>query len=652
MVMNNDFKFFSEKFADLKILRYQVDDFEQLSLKQKKLIYYLSRAALAGRDILWDQNNEYNLRLRKVLETIYLTFDGDRKTKEFKQFEVYLKRIWFSNGMHHHYSMDKIVPDFSQKYFLHLIGHSDWSQVEQRQKMIHELLPVIFDPSLESKRVSLDSSKDLLLESANNFYKNVIQAEAELFYTQQSNNSGENPPSFGLNSKLTKENGELIEKKWKENGLYSEAIQEIVKWLEKAQEVAESPAQQRSIAKLIIFYQTGDLKSFDEHSIEWVKDVESKVDFINGFIEVYGDALGIKGSWESIVNFKNDEATKRTEIISNNALWFEEHSPVSDEFKKEKVTGVSAKVITVAMLGGDCHPATPIGINLPNAEWIREQYGSKSVTIENITYAYHQASLGDGMLEEFCWDKAEIERARQHGYLGNNLHTDLHECLGHGSGKMRKGVTVDALKNYYSTLEETRADLFALYFIMDPKLVELGLTESDETAKAEYDSYIRNGLLTQLVRIEPGKDLEESHMRNRQLIARWAYDKGSAENVIERRERNDKTYFVINDYLRLRELFGELLKEVQRIKSEGDYEAGKALVENFGVKVVRDLHNEVLERYKKLNLAPYAGFLNPEYEVVEEEGEIKDIKISYPDNFAQQMLHYSKDYSFLPVINH
>ena len=652
MVMNNDFKFFSEKFADLKILRYQVDDFEQLSLKQKKLIYYLSRAALAGRDILWDQNNEYNLRLRKVLETIYLTFDGDRKTKEFKQFEVYLKRIWFSNGMHHHYSMDKIVPDFSQKYFLHLIGHSDWSQVEQRQKMIHELLPVIFDPSLESKRVSLDSSKDLLLESANNFYKNVTQAEAELFYTQQSNNSGENPPSFGLNSKLTKENGELIEKKWKENGLYSEAIQEIVKWLEKAQEVAESPAQQRSIAKLIIFYQTGDLKSFDEHSIEWVKDVESKVDFVNGFIEVYGDALGIKGSWESIVNFKNDEATKRTEIISNNALWFEEHSPVSDEFKKEKVTGVSAKVITVAMLGGDCHPATPIGINLPNAEWIREQYGSKSVTIENITYAYHQASLGDGMLEEFCWDKAEIERARQHGYLGNNLHTDLHECLGHGSGKMRKGVTVDALKNYYSTLEETRADLFALYFIMDPKLVELGLTESDETAKAEYDSYIRNGLLTQLVRIEPGKDLEESHMRNRQLIARWAYDKGSAENVIERRERNDKTYFVINDYLRLRELFGELLKEVQRIKSEGDYEAGKALVENFGVKVVRDLHNEVLERYKKLNLAPYAGFLNPEYEVVEEEGEIKDIKISYPDNFAQQMLHYSKDYSFLPVINH
>jgi len=652
MVMNNDFKFFSEKFADLKILRYQVDDFEQLSLKQKKLIYYLSRAALAGRDILWDQNNEYNLRLRKVLETIYLTFDGDRKTKEFKQFEVYLKRIWFSNGMHHHYSMDKIVPDFSQKYFLHLIGHSDWSQVEQRQKMIHELLPVIFDPSLESKRVSLDSSKDLLLESANNFYKNVTQAEAELFYTQQSNNSGENPPSFGLNSKLTKENGELIEKKWKENGLYSEAIQEIVKWLKKAQEVAESPAQQRSIAKLIIFYQTGDLKSFDEHSIEWVKDVESKVDFVNGFIEVYGDALGIKGSWESIVNFKNDEATKRTEIISNNALWFEEHSPVSDEFKKEKVTGVSAKVITVAMLGGDCHPATPIGINLPNAEWIREQYGSKSVTIENITYAYHQASLGDGMLEEFCWDKAEIERARQHGYLGNNLHTDLHECLGHGSGKMRKGVTVDALKNYYSTLEETRADLFALYFIMDPKLVELGLTESDETAKAEYDSYVRNGLMTQLVRIEPGKDLEESHMRNRQLIARWAYDKGSAENVIERRERNDKTYFVINDYLRLRELFGELLKEVQRIKSEGDYEAGKALVENFGVKVIRDLHNEVLERYKKLNLAPYAGFLNPEYEVVEEEGEIKDIKISYPDNFAQQMLHYSKDYSFLPVINH
>ncbi|GET33327.1 dipeptidyl-peptidase III [Prolixibacter bellariivorans] len=651
MVMTDDFKFFSEKFADLKILRYQVDGFEQLSLKQKRLIYYLSRAALAGRDILWDQNNEYNLRLRKILETIYLTFDGDRKTKEFKQFEVYLKRIWFSNGMHHHYSMDKINPEFSQKYFLHLIGRSNWSDFEHPQKLIHELLPVIFDPAHDSKRVSLDSTKDLLLESANNFYEDVTQAEAELFYTQLNNNAGENPPSFGLNSKLTKENGELVEKKWKENGLYSEAIEEIVKWLKKAQEVAESPAQQRSIAKLIIFYQTGDLKSFDEHSIEWVKDIESKVDFVNGFIEVYGDALGIKGSWESIVNFKNEEATKRTEIISNNAQWFEEHSPVSPEFKKEKVTGVSAKVITVAMLGGDCHPATPIGINLPNAEWIREQYGSKSVTIENITYAYHQASLGDGMLEEFCWDKEEIERTQKHGYLGNNLHTDLHECLGHGSGRMKKGVTVDALKNYYSTLEETRADLFALYFIMDPKLIELGLTESDETAKAEYDAYIRNGLLTQLVRIEPGKDLEESHMRNRQLIARWVYDKGSTENVIERKERNDKTFFVINDYRRLRELFGELLNEVQRIKSEGDYEAGKALVENYGVKVIRDLHDEVLERYKKLNLAPYAGFLNPNYEITEEDGEIKDITISYPENFAGQMLDYSKNHSFLPIVN-
>ena len=649
--MNDDFKFFSEKFADLKILRYKVDGFEQLTLKQKKLIYFLSRAALAGRDILWDQNNRYNLRLRKVLETIYLTFDGDRKTKEFNQFEVYLKRIWFSNGMHHHYSMDKINPEFTQKYFLHLIAHSKWTEFKHPQKLIHELLPIIFDPGLENKRVSLDSSKDLLLESANNFYRDVTQSEAELFYAQMNNNAGENPPSFGLNSKLTKENGELVEKKWKENGLYAEAIQEIVKWLKKAQEVAESPAQQRSIAKLIIFYQTGDLKSFDEHSIEWVKDVESRVDFVNGFIEVYGDALGIKGSWESIVNFKDIEATHRTEIISNNAQWFEDHSPVSSEFKKEKVTGVSAKVITVAMLGGDCHPVTPIGINLPNAEWIREQYGSKSVTIENITYAYYQSSLGDGMLEEFCWDKAEVERARKHGYLGSNLHTDLHECLGHGSGKMKKGVTVDALKNYYSTLEETRADLFALYFIMDPKLVELGLTESEETAKAEYDVYIRNGLLTQLVRIEPGKDLEESHMRNRQLIARWVYDKGSAENVIERRERNDKTFFVINDYQRLRELFGELLKEVQRIKSEGDYEAGKTLVENYGVKVIRDLHNEVLERYKKLNLAPYAGFLNPEYEVVEEEGEIKDIRISYPKNFAQQMLDYSKNYSFLPLVN-
>ncbi|GET21124.1 dipeptidyl-peptidase-3 [Prolixibacter denitrificans] len=651
MVMSDNFKFFSEKFADLKILRYQVDGFEQLTLEQKRLIYYLSRAALAGRDILWDQNNEYNLRLRKVLETIYQTFDGDRKTKEFKQFEVYLKRIWFSNGMHHHYSMDKILPDFSQKYFLHLIGRSNWSDFEHPQKLIHELLPIIFDPGLESKRVSLDSSKDLLLESANNFYKDVTQAEAELFYAQLNSNASENPPSFGLNSKLVMENGELVEKKWKENGLYSEAIQEIVKWLQKAQEVAESPAQKRSIAKLIIFYQTGDLKSFDEHSIEWVKDIESQVDFVNGFIEVYGDALGIKGSWESIVNFKDEEATRRTEIISNNAQWFEDHSPVSTEFKKEKVTGVSAKVITVAMLGGDCHPATPIGINLPNAEWIREQYGSKSVTIENITYAYHQASLGDGMLEEFCWDKEEIERARKHGYLGNNLHTDLHECLGHGSGRMKKGVTVDALKNYYSTLEETRADLFALYFIMDPKLVELGLTESDETAKAEYDGYIRNGLLTQLVRIETGKDLEESHMRNRQLIARWVYDKGSSENVIERKERNDKTFFVINDYQRLRELFGELLKEVQRIKSEGDYEAGKALVENYGVKVIRDLHDEVLERYKKLNLAPYAGFLNPDYEVIEEDGEIKDIRISYPENFAKQMLDYSKHHSFLPIVN-
>ncbi len=644
---------FAEKFADIKILRYSVPEFEKLELNQKIYIYYLSQAALCGRDILWDQNNQYNLAVRAVLETIYQSFSGNRETLEFQQFVVYLKRVWFSNGIHHHYSTEKIPAGFSETYFRELIENSDWTLFKTPSGLSFEtfvanIQSVIFNPEEEAKRVNLESDKDLIQSSSNNYYQGVSQIEAETFYCKLKASAGAEPVSFGLNSTLVKEDGQLAEKVWKLGGKYGKAIEQIIYWLEKAKDYAENELQKKYIGQLIEYYITGDLSKFDEYSINWVKEQAGDVDFVNGFIEVYGDPLGIKGSWESIVNYKDQEATKRAIVLSENAQWFEDHSPVSPEFKKTEVKGVSAKVINVAILAGDCYPATPIGINLPNAEWIREAYGSKSVTIENITQAYFLDSMGNGMLEEFAGSTEEIERAKQYGYLAGNLHTDLHECLGHGSGKVRDGVNTDNLKNYYSTIEETRADLFALYYIMDEQLMRLGLVPSIEAAKSEFDAYLRNGLLTQLTRIEPGKDIEESHMRNRQLIARWAYEAGKAKNVVEFVRSGGKTFVRINDYPKLRDLFGQLLKEIQRIKSEGDFDAARNLVEDFGVKVDRQLHEEVLARFKKLDLAPYAGFLNPVYELKTWPcGTPDDVMIRYDEDYTSQMLRYSADYGFL-----
>jgi len=654
--MTEQFIYQTEQFSDIKILRYQVPGFENLSLQQKELIYYLSEAAHCGRDILFDQNNKYNLKIRRTLEAILLSYHGDRECEDFKNFEVYLKRIWFSNGIHHHYSMDKIMPEFSEEYFGGLIANSNYELMplnasEDEVSLIVELSGVIFDCEEEAKRVVLNPEMDLIANSANNYYEGVSQQEVEDFYQQLDKGDVDRPISTGLNSKLVKENGVLVEKTWKVGGMYTEAIEEIVFWLEKALPLTDSELQQESLIKLIEFYTTGDLNTFDDYSILWVKDLDTHVDVMSGFIEVYGDALAIKGSWESVVNFEDLEGSKRTKIISDNAQWFEDNSPVDSRFKKAVVKGVSAKVVTVAMLGGDCHPATPIGINLPNAEWIRKEHGSKSVTIDNITDAYHQASLKGGMLEEFAFSEEEITRSKAFGHLGGNLHTDLHECLGHGSGQLLPGIGMDALKNYHSTLEEARADLFALYYIMDEKLIEVGLVPSLEVGKAEYDGYIRNGLLTQLTRIELGKEIEESHMRNRQLIAKWVFEKGADDKVIERVRKDGKDYFVIRDYNQLRTLFGELLEEVQRIKSEGDFEAGKLLVENYAVKVDETIHKQVKERFEKLNLAAYAGFINPEYKPIYEEGIIVDVEILYPMDFTEQMLHYSNNYSFLPHIN-
>ncbi|BAX78771.1 dipeptidyl-peptidase 3 family protein [Labilibaculum antarcticum] len=654
--MSDTFQYQTEQFADIKILRYQVPGFEELTLRQKELIYYLSEAARCGRDIMFDQNNKNNLSIRRTMEAIARSYDGDRESDEFKSFLIYTKRVWFSNGIHHHYSMDKFMPKFTEEYFGELLSNTNHKLLpllkgEDVVGLITRLVPVLFDEAVDAKRVVLNPKLDLIKDSANNYYEDVTEKEAEDFYAKIEKGDPERPISAGLNSKLVKENGELIEKTWKVGGMYSYAIEQIVFWLEKAIPFADSELQRASLVKLVEFYKTGDLKTFDEYSILWVQDLDAHVDVVNGFIEAYGDALAIKGSWESIVNFKDLEGTKRAVIISDNAQWFEDHSPVDERFKKKEVKGVSAKVITVAMLGGDCHPATPIGVNLPNAEWIRKEHGSKSVTIDNITHAYHQSSLKGGMVEEFAYCKEEVARAKEHGYLGGNLHTDLHECLGHGSGQLLAGVGMDALKNYHATLEEARADLFALYYMMDPKMVELGLMPSLEVAKAEYDGYIRNGLITQLTRIELGKDIEESHMRNRQLIAKWVYEKGEAEQVVEKLQENGKSYFVVKDYQKLRTLFGDLLEEVQRIKSEGDFEAGKVLVEDYAVKVDTELHKEVKERFGKLNLAAYAGFINPDYHPVYEEDQLVDVTISYPMDFMEQMLEYGERYSFLPHIN-
>lgn len=646
-----------EQFADLQILRYRVPGFEDLSLKQKELVYYLTEAALQGRDILFDQNGKYNLTIRRMLEAVYTGYKGDKNTPDFKAMEVYLKRVWFSNGIHHHYGSEKFVPGFTPEFFRQAVQSVDAATLplaegQTVEQLCEEVFPVIFDPTVMPKRVNQAAGEDLVLTSACNYYDGVTQQEAEDFYNALKNPQDETPVSYGLNSRLVKEDGKIQEKVWKVGGLYGQALEKIVYWLKKAEGVAETPEQKAVIAKLMEFYETGDLKTFDEYAILWVKDLNSRIDFVNGFTESYGDPLGMKASWESLVNFKDLEATQRTELISGNAQWFEDHSPVDGQFKKEKVKGVSAKVITAAILAGDLYPATAIGINLPNANWIRSHHGSKSVTNGNITDAYNKAAHGNGFNEEFVYSDAELQLIDKYADVTDELHTDLHECLGHGSGKLLPGVDPDALKAYGSTIEEARADLFGLYYVADPKLVELGLTPSADAYKAQYYTYLMNGLMTQLVRIEPGNNVEEAHMRNRQLIARWVYEKGAAEKVVELVKKDGKTYVVINDYEKVRDLFGRLLAEIQRIKSTGDYAGAHDLVEAYAVKVDPALHAEVLERYKKLNLAPYKGFVNPKYEVVTDaDGTITDVTVTYDEGYAEQMLRYSKDYSTLPSVN-
>ena len=651
--MEETFHYTVEQFADLQILRYRVPGVEQLTLN-KILVYYLSQAALEGRDILFDQNGKYNLQIRKLLEAIYIHYQGDRNTEEFQRLEIYLKRIWFSNGIHHHYACDKFAPGFSAEYLTRLIASIDSALLptlkgESVQAMCDKLFPVIFDANVMPKRVNQADGEDLVLTSAANYYEGVTQAEAEAFYAaQKAEGSLTEPVMYGMNSRLVKENGQIREDIWKAGGIYSDAIEKIIGWLEKAKTVAENEAQQEVIRLLIDFYRTGDLHTFDAYSIAWLKDTASHVDFVNGFIESYGDPLGMKASWESIVDFKNTEATRRTEIISNHAQWFEDHSPVDARFKKETVKGVSAKVITAAILGGDLYPSTAIGINLPNSNWIRSVHGSKSVTIGNLTEAYNRAARGNGFREEFVYSDVERKLLDTYADITDDLHTDLHECVGHGSGKLLPGVDADALKAYGSTIEEARADLFGLYYLADAKLVELGLVPDAEAYKAEYYSYMMNGLMTQLVRIEPGRTVEEAHMRNRQLIARWVWEQGQEANVVEIVVREGKTYVRINDYVQLRTLFGKLLAEVQRIKSEGDYEAARRLVEDYGVQVDPKLHAEVLQRYERLHLAPYKGFINPVYTLqTDAEGNVTDVQVTYTEGYAEQMLRYSREYSNL-----
>ncbi len=657
---NDGFQWTIDRFDDIRVMRYQVPGFEALPLDQKLLVYYMSEAAQSGRDIIFDQNFRYNLPIRRTLEAIYNNYAGDRTTEEWAAFETYLKKVWFANGIHHHYSEDKFTPGFSQEYFEALLlgvpnealplDFSDGS----REELIATIKPVIFDPSLFAVKVNQAEGADLLATSAMNYYEGVTQAEAEKFYADMAAADAGNPTpiSYGLNSKLVKKGGRVQEAVWHEGGMYGNAISQIVFWLEKAHEVAHD-GQKEQIAHLIKYYRGGNLADFDAFNIAWTRDTVSTVDFVNGFTESYGDPLGMKASWESVVNFKNVEATRRTLIIGENAQWFEDNSPVAPQYRKEKVKGVSAKVITAAMLGGDCYPATPIGINLPNADWIRRDYGSKSVTIQNITDAYDKAAEGNGFQEEFVLREEDRRRAKEFGGLGGNLHTDLHECLGHGSGQLAPGVTGTELKQYGSVVEECRADLFALYYIADPKMIEIGLIPSLDVAWAEYSSYMMNGLMTQLSRIEPGKNIEQAHMRNRAAVAGWCYEKGRAANVIEKVVKEGKTYIVVNDFEALRGLVGQLLGEIQRIKSEGDFEAGRDFIETYGVRVDPVMHAEVLQRYNALNLAPYGGFVNPRYELVRDQfsGEITDVKVTYEEGYAEQMLRYSHDYSFLPSKN-
>lgn len=649
----DNFNYHVDNFADIEVLRYQVPDFDQLSLNQKLMVYYLSQAAQAGRDIIWDQNGRYNLQIRPLLEAIYTNFKGDKNSKDYKAFEQYLKQVWFGNGIYHHYSNDKFVPGFSQDFFVAQVKALPASQLPLKpgqtlDAMLAELTPVIFDPTVLAKKVNQDGSQDVVATSAGNLYEGVTQAEVEDFYNRLKDPNDQTPVSYGLNAKVVKKDGKVTEEVYKVNGLYGPAIAQIIYWLDKAKGVADNDAQKEYITSLIDYYITGDLRTFDQYSIQWAKDTKSKVDFVNGFIESYNDPLGMTGSWESYVNFRNDKATDRTAKISNAAQWFEDHSPVNPEFRKPNVKGVSAKVITAAMLGGDAYPATAIGINLPNANWIRAQHGSKSVTIENITEAYDMASHGNGFNEEFVIDKPTRELMDKYLYITDMLHTDLHECLGHASGRLMPGVDQDALKENGSALEEARADLFALYYLADPKLLELGVIDNPDAYKAEYYKYMLNGLMTQLNRIEPGKNIEEAHMRNRQLIAAYILDKGKKDKVVELVKKNGKTYVKINDYKKMRGLIAELLATIQNIKSTGDYAAGNALIQKYAVKVDPKLHKEVLERISKLNIPPYRGFVNPVYHLVyDNNGNITDVTIDYNEGYTDQMLRLGRDFSTL-----
>lgn len=659
-----------ERFADIQMLRYELKGFENLSLTQKIYIYCLSKATLLGRDITFDQQGKYNLRIRKTLEAVYLHYEGNRESEDFKAFEVYLKRVWFASGIHHHYGCEKFVPGFSEESFYEMVGavadeYLPLSKGQSKEDLLGILVPVIFNPEVMPKRVNQTDGEDLVQTSACNFYENVSQAEVERFYARMKEDGNEQAPSYGLNSKLTKRNGELVELKWTEDGLYGAAIKEIVSWLLRAQKYAENEEQKHLIDLLVKYYRTGDLKDFDRYSIAWVQQHEGMIDFINGFIEVYGDPLGLKGTWEGIVEYKDFEATKRTQTISQNAQWFEDHSPVDPRFRKPEVKGVTANVICAAMLGGEEYPASAIGINLPNANWIRQEYGSKSVTIGNLTEAYNKAAQGNGFRDEFVIDEDTISLMNQYEDITDDLHTDLHECLGHGSGQLLPGTDPDALKAYGSTIEEARADLFGLYYVADHKLVELGLTPNDEAYKAQYYGYLMNGLLTQTIRIKEGDKIEEAHMRNRALIAWWVMEHAegavelvkmdmnyaSAEDALKDSEGNIitmKTYVKINDYAKLRHLFGELLAEIQRIKSEGDFEAARLLVEKYAVNIDPELHREILARYKKLNLAPYKGFINPKMTLeMDEEGEITDVVLDYEESYVDQMLRYSDEYGTL-----
>jgi dipeptidyl-peptidase-3 len=648
----------AEQFADVRVLRYRVPGFEQLPLAQKKLVYYLYRAALAGRDIIWDQNYKHNLLVRRTLEGVVRSYSGDRKSTEWAQLMEYAKRVWFSNGIHHHYSMKKLAPGFTPEQFAAFVTGSDpkllpLGKDQKPEKLVEELTPILFDPKVAAKRVNLDPKADLVKTSATNYYEGVKQKEVERFYKGKVKKTDAEPISWGLNSKLVKQKGRLVERTWKVGGMYDPAIREIVKWLKLAVDVAENDKQRAALAKLVEYYETGDLRTFDEYSVAWVADTESRVDVVNGFIEVYGDPLGMRGAWEAVVSIKDLEASKRIAAIGAQAQWFEDNSPIAKEHKKTDVKGISAKVITVVVEAGDSAPSTPIGINLPNANWIRAKHGSKSVNLGNIVHAYEVAKKTSGVLEEFAASQAEIERAKAWGDVSDALHTDMHEVIGHASGQIEKGVgqPAETLKNYSNTLEEARADLVALYFMVDPKLVELGVMKDAEAGKAAYDAYIRNGLLVQLARLELGEDLEEAHMRNRQMIAAWVFEKGKADNVIEKVQKDGETFFVVKDYDKLRALFGQLLAEVQRIKSQGDYAAGKKLVETYGVKVDRGLHEEVRKRYAALGIAPYAGFIQPRLVPVTKGEEITDVKIEYPDDFAAQMLEYGEQHSLLPTDN-